>query len=108
MFCLFYSMLVPSINLWKKINTLYFLKMTENSAALSTDLANNFLEAEESKTQYKEPTLKNIQAENRLSNNKMMQILKYMKSGRLSLKRNQALHKKRRFPLSVERICFSK
>lgn len=99
-----YSMLVPSINLWKKINTLYFLKMTENSAALSTDLANNFLEAEESKTQYKEPTLKNIQAENRQSNNKMMQILKYMKSGRLSLKRNQALHKKRRFPLRVSSV----
>ena len=55
--------------------------MTENSAALSTDLANNFPEAEESQKQYKEPTLKNIQAKNRQSNNKMMEILKYMKSG---------------------------
>ena len=82
--------------------------MTENSAALSTDLANNFPEAEESQAQYKEPTLKNIQAKNRQSNNKMMQILKYMKLGRLSLKKNQALHKKRRFPLIIERTCFSK
>ena len=55
--------------------------MTENSAAFSTDLENDFPEAEESKTRYKEPTLKNIQAESRQSNNKMMEILKYMKSG---------------------------
>ena len=55
--------------------------MIENSAALSTDLENDFPEAEESQAQYKEPTLKNIQAENRQSNNKMMEILKYMKSG---------------------------
>ena len=55
--------------------------MTENSAAFSTDLENDFPEAEENKTRYKEPTLKNIQAESRQSNNKMMEILKYMKSG---------------------------
>ena len=58
-----------------------FSILTENSAAFSTDLENDFPEAEESKTQYKEPTLKNIQAKNRQSNNKMMEILKYMKSG---------------------------
>ena len=58
-----------------------FSILTENSAAFSTDLENDFPEAEENKTRYKEPTLKNIQAESRQSSNKMMEILKYMKSG---------------------------
>ena len=63
--------------------------MTEDSAALSLDLANNFPEAEEIQTRNKEPTPKNIQAEDRQSNNEMMEILKYMKSEIASLKRKQ-------------------
>ena len=34
--------------------------MTEDSATLSLDLANDFAEAEENQTQHKEPTPKNI------------------------------------------------
>ena len=65
------------------------LIMTEDSAALSLDLANDFPEAEEIQTRNKEPTPKNIQAEDRQSNNEMMEILKYMKSEIASLKRKQ-------------------
>ena len=63
--------------------------MTEDSATLSLDLANDFPEAEEIQTRNKEPTPKNIQAEDRQSNNEMMEILKYMKSEIASLKRRQ-------------------
>ena len=63
--------------------------MTEDSATLSLDLANDFPEAEEIQTRNKEPTPKNIQAEDRQSNNEMMEILKYMKSEIASLKRKQ-------------------
>ena len=45
--------------------------------------------AEEIQTRNKEPTPKNIQAEDRQSNNEMMEILKYMKSEIVSLKRKQ-------------------
>ena len=63
--------------------------MTEDSATLSLDLANDFPEAEEIQTRNKEPTPKNIQAEDRQSNNEMMEILKYMKSEIASLRRKQ-------------------
>ena len=63
--------------------------MTEDSVTLSLDLANDFPEAEESQTRHKETTPKNIQAEDRQSNNEMMEILKYMKSEIASLNRKQ-------------------
>ena len=63
--------------------------MTEDSATLSLGLANDFPEAEESQTRHKETTSKNTQVEDRQSNNKMMEILKYMKSDIASLKRKQ-------------------
>ena len=63
--------------------------MTEHSATLSLDLANDFPEADEIQTRNKEPTPKNIQAEDRQSNNEMMEILKYMKSEIASSKRKQ-------------------
>ena len=63
--------------------------MTEDSAPLSLDLANDFPEAEEIQARNKEPTPKNIQAEDRQSNNEMMEMLKYMKSEIASLKRKQ-------------------
>ena len=63
--------------------------MTDNSATISLDLANDFPEAEEIQTRNNEPTPKNIQAEGRQSYNKMMEILKYMKSEIASLKRKQ-------------------
>ena len=63
--------------------------MAEDSAALSLDLANDFSEAEESQARHKEPIPKNIQTEDRQSNNEMMEILKYMKSEIASLKRKQ-------------------
>ena len=53
--------------------------MTEDLATLSLDLANDFPEAEKTHMQHKEPTPKNIQAEDKLSNNEMMEMLKYMK-----------------------------
>ena len=59
---------------------LCLLTMTEDSATLSLDLANDFAEAEEIQTRNKEPTPKNIHAEDRQSNSEMMEILKYMKS----------------------------
>ena len=63
--------------------------MTEDSATLSLDLANNFPEAEEIQARNKEPTPKNIQAEDRHLNNEIMEILKYMKSDIVSLKRKK-------------------
>ena len=51
---------------------------TEDLATLSLDLANDFPEAEESQIRHKEPTPKNIQAEDRQSSNEMMEMLKYM------------------------------
>ena len=63
--------------------------MAEDSASLSLDLANDFAEAEESQIRHKEPTPKNIQAENRQSNNEMMEMRKYMKSEIAFLKRKQ-------------------
>ena len=63
--------------------------MTKDSATLSLDLGNDFHETEESQTRHKEPTSKNIQAEDRQSNNGMMEILKYMESEIASLKRKQ-------------------
>ena len=63
--------------------------MTEDSASLSLDLANDFLEAEESERRHKKPTPKNIQAEDRQSNNELMEMLKFMKSEIASLKRKQ-------------------
>ena len=50
--------------------------MTEDSSTLSVDLANNFPEAEEIQARNKEPTPKNIQAEDRHLNNEIMEILK--------------------------------
>ena len=63
--------------------------MTEDSATLSLDLANDFPEAKESQARYTEATPKDIQAEDRQCNNEMMEILKYMKSEITSLKRKQ-------------------
>ena len=63
--------------------------MTEDSAALSLDLANDFPEAEDIQTRNNEPTPKTVQAEDRQFNNEMMEILKYMKSEIASLKRKQ-------------------
>ena len=63
--------------------------MTEDSATLSLDLANNFPEAEEIQARNKEPTPKNIQAEDRHLNNEIMEILKYMKSEIVPLKRKK-------------------
>ena len=65
------------------------LLMTDDSSTLSLNLANQCPEAEESQTRHKEPTLKNIQTEDRQSNNEMMEILKYMKSEITSLTRKQ-------------------
>ena len=65
------------------------LIITEDSATLSLDLANDFPEAEESQTRHKETTPRNIQAEDRQSNNEMMEILKHMKSEIASIKRKQ-------------------
>ena len=47
------------------------------------------LEAEESERRHKKPTPKNIQAEDRQSNNELMEMLKFMKSEIASLKRKQ-------------------
>ena len=55
-----------------------YLILPEDSATLSLDLANDFPEAEESQIRHKESTPKNIQAEDRQSNNEMMEMLKYM------------------------------
>ena len=63
--------------------------MTEDSAALSSDLANDFPEAEESQARHIETTPKHIQAEDRQSNNEMMEIVKHMKSEIAPLKRKQ-------------------
>ena len=63
--------------------------MTEDSVTLSLHLANDFLEAKEIQTRNKGPIPKNIHAEDRSSNNKMMEILKYMESEMVSLKRKQ-------------------
>ena len=50
--------------------------MSEDSATFSWDLANDFPEAEESPTWHKQScTPKNMQAEDRQSNNEMMGIL---------------------------------
>ena len=83
--------------------------MTKDSAALSLDLANDFSEAEESQTRHKEPTSKNIQAEDGQSNNEMMEILNYMKSEISSLKRKQEALEfaspsrlKKRFPILLD------
>ena len=62
---------------------------TEDSATHSLNLANDFPEAEESQTQHKETTPKNIRAGDRQSNNDMMEIVKCMKSEITSLKRKQ-------------------
>ena len=52
--------------------------MTEDSATLSLDLANDFPEPKEIQTRNKEPAPKNIHAEDRQSNNEMTKILKYI------------------------------
>ena len=61
--------------------------MTEVSLTVSLDLQNELLKVKESQKRHKEPTPKNIQAEDRRSNNKMMKMLKYMKSEIASLKK---------------------
>ena len=63
--------------------------MAEDSETLSLDLVNNFPQEEESQTRHKDPTSKNIKAEDRQSNNEMIEILKYIKSEIESLKRKQ-------------------
>ena len=65
------------------------LIMTKDSVTRSLDQANNFLGAEEIQIRNKEPIPKNIQVEDRQSNNGMMKKLKYMKSEIASLKRKQ-------------------
>ena len=53
------------------------------------NLVNNFPEREESQTRHKEPTTKNIWTEDMQYNNKMIEILRYMKPETASLKKKQ-------------------
>ena len=72
--------------------------MTDVSAILSLDLANDFPEAEEIQTRHKEPTPKNILAEDRRPNSEMVEIVKHMKSEIAFLKRKQEARESAKSP----------
>ena len=63
--------------------------MAKDSETLTLNLANNFLQAEESQTRQKEPAPKNIQTDDRQSSNEIIGILKYLKLKIAYLKKKQ-------------------
>ena len=74
----------------KKISIIFsLLLMAKDSETIFLDLANDFPQTEGNQTRHKRLLLKNVQTEDKESNNEMMEILKYMKSEIVSFKKKQ-------------------